>query len=222
MFETGLFSVFTTSVIGFNLLSFLSPSVSQVKPLALHEISLENRQADRYVNEVFKDNILLNLAYLDGRVKKSSDINWDEVRKPFTYEFTLNPSETFAFHEDVLPKFAGKGLPADRQVVKTTNAHFNFDDGFKSDGFLFGDGVCHLASLINWVAKDAGLEVQAPVNHDFREIPEIPREFGTSIYYYPGQRFTNAQQNLYITNNFKNPVVFKFHYDGEKLKIEVF
>lgn len=222
MFEAGLFSVLATSIIGFNLLGFLSPSSTSVQPLALHEISLENRQADRYVNEVFKDNILLNLAYLDGRVKKSSDVNWDEVRKPQSFEFTLNPNKTFAFHGDVLPEFEGKGLSAGRQVAKTTNAHFNFEDGFRTDGLLFGDGVCHLASLINWVAKDAGLEVQAPVNHDFREIPGIPKEFGTSIYYYPGQKSTNAQQNLYITNNLKNPVVFKFHYDGEKLKVEVF
>ncbi|MBI1982553.1 MAG: VanW family protein [Candidatus Levybacteria bacterium] len=93
---------------------------------------------------------------------------------------------------------------------------------FRFSGLLYGDGVCHLASLINWVAKDAGLEVQAPVSHDFREIPEIPKEFGTSIYFYPGQKATNAQQNLYITNNLKNPVAFKVHYDGEKLKIEVF
>lgn len=218
MFEAGLFSVLATSIIGFNLIGFLSPSYAfpsaSVQPLALREISLENRQKDRYVNEVFKDNILLNLAYLDGRVKKSSDVNWDEVRKPFTYTFTLNPNKTFTFHEDVLPEFEGK-------VAKTTNAHFNFDDGFRTDGLLFGDGVCHLASLINWVAKDAGLQVQAPVNHDFREIPEIPKEFGVSIYYYPGQKSTNAQQNLYIINNLKNPVVFKFHYDGEKLRVEV-
>lgn len=219
LFETGLLSVFTASIIGFNLLGFLSPSYTfpsaSVQPLALREISLENRQADRYVNEVFKDNILLNLAYLDRRVKKSSDINWTEVRKLFTFEFTLNPNETFAFHEDVLPEFEGK-------VAKTTNAHFNFDDGFRTDGLLFGDGVCHLASLINWVAKDAGLQVQTPVNHDFREIPGIPKDFGVSIYYYPGQKSTNAQQNLYITNTFKNPVVFKFQYDGERLKAEVF
>lgn len=219
MFETGLFSVLATSVIGFNLFSFLSPSYISpsvsVPPLALHEISLENRHGDRYVNEVFKDNILLNLAYLDGRVKKSSDINWEEVRKPFVYEFTLSPNETFAFHEDVLLQYEIK-------IKKTTNGHFNAQDGFRFSGLLYGDGVCHLASLINWVAKDAGLEVQVSVNHDFREIPEIPKEFGVSIYYYPGQKSANAQQNLYITNNFKNPVVFKFHYDGEKLRVEIF
>lgn len=215
MFGLGLFIAFATSIIGFNLLGFLSPSSVPPAPLASREISLENRHFDRYVNGVFKDNILLNLAYLDGRVEKASDVKWDEIRKPFSYEFILKPNETFAFHEDVLPKFEGK-------IPKTTNAHFNFQDGFRFSGLLYGDGVCHLASLINWVAKDAGLEVQAPVSHDFREIPEIPKEFGTSIYFYPGQKATNAQQNLYITNNLKNPVAFKVHYDGEKLKIEVF
>lgn len=215
MFETGLFSVLTTSVIGFNLLSFLSPSYVSPPPLASREISLENRQNDRYVNEVFKDNILLNLAYLSGRVKKSSDINWDEIRKPFTYEFILVPSETFAFHEDVLPQYEGK-------VKLATNARFNYQDGFRFSGLLYGDGVCHLASLINWVAKDASLEVRSLVNHDFREIPDIPKEHGVSIYYYPGQKLANAAQNLYITNNLKNPVVFKFSSDGKKLKVEIF
>lgn len=219
LFETGLFSILATSVIGFNLFGFLSPSYTSpsvsVSPLALREISLENRQNDRYLNEVFKDNILLNLAYLDDRVRKASDINWDEVRKPFAYEFTLNPNETFAFHEDVLPQYEG-------EVKLTTNAHFNAQDGFRFSGLLYGDGVCHLASLINWVAKDAGLEVQAPVNHDFREIPGIPKDFGVSIYYYPGQKSTNAQQNLYITNSLKNPVLFRFEYDGEKFRIMTF
>ncbi|OGE38304.1 hypothetical protein A3B45_02100 [Candidatus Daviesbacteria bacterium RIFCSPLOWO2_01_FULL_39_12] len=180
--------------------------------LAQHEISLENRQPDSWVNGIFKDNILLNLAYLDGRVSKKEDIDWDEVRKPFTYQFRLNPGEAFAYHEDVLPEYKDK-------VVRTTNAHFNAADGFQSDGYLVGDGVCHLASLIYWVAKDAGLDTQAPTNHDFAVIPDISKEYGVSIYNYPGRVEANARQNLYISNNKEKVITFKFEYDGTNLKV---
>lgn len=182
--------------------------------LSQQEISLENRQPDSWVNGIFKDNILLNLAYLDGRVSKKEDIDWEEVRKPFTYQFRLNPDEVFAFHEDVLPQYKGK-------VVKTTNAHFNAADGFKSDGYLYGDGICHLASLIYWVAKDAGLDAYAPANHDFAKIADISKEYGVSIYSYPGRVETNARQNLYITNNKDKLVTFRFEYDGTRLKVSV-
>ena len=133
------------------------------------------------------------MAYLDGRVSKKEDIDWDEVRKPFTYQFRLNPGEAFA--------------------------HFNAADGFQSDGYLVGDGVCHLASLIYWVAKDAGLDTQAPTNHDFAVIPDISKEYGVSIYNYPGRVEANARQNLYISNNKEKVITFKFEYDGTNLKV---
>jgi len=82
-------------------------------------------------------------------------VNWNEVEAFTSYEVVLKPGEVFAFHEDVLPQFNHK-------VIKTTHTHFNSQEGFKSDGYLIGDGVCHLASLINWAAKDAGLKVTAP------------------------------------------------------------
>lgn len=179
--------------------------------LSSHEISLQNRYPVQSVSDVFKDNILLNLAYLRGSVASKKDINWDEVKKPFEYEFRLDPDQTFAFHDDVLPEYKDS-------LVKTTAAHFNAAEGFKTDGYLYGDGVCHLASLIYWVAKDAGLEVNAPVSHDFMAIPEIEREYGVSIYSNPYIKGANAQQNLYITNNRDKAVVFKFEYSGDKLK----
>lgn len=182
--------------------------------LASKEISLETRYDDAFVNGVFKDNILLNIAYLSGKVTNAADINWEEVGKPFKYKFSLDPGKTFAFHEDVLPQYAVS-------LTLTTNAHFNFDDGFKSDGWLFGDGVCHLASLMYWAAKEAGLDAYAPARHDFRAIPEIPREFGVSIYKMPGQVGANAYQNLYITNNQAEPIVFEFDYNGKTLKFSV-
>lgn len=181
--------------------------------LASKSISLENRYANAYVNGVFKDNILLTLHYLSGTVKGRNDIVWDEVVKPKKYEFTLEPGETFAFHDTVLPEYKDK-------VVKTTNAHFNFTDGFLSDGWLYGDGVCHLASLIHWAALDAGLESISLASHDFARIPEIGREYGVSIKYMPGESANSARQNLYITNNQDAPVTFLFNYDGTNLEVK--
>lgn len=181
--------------------------------LSSHEISLENRYEVKSVSDVFKDNILLNMAYMRGSVS-SKDFNWDEVKKPFKYEFKLEPNKTFAFHDDILDEYKDK-------VVKTTKAHFNAEEGFKTDGYLFGDGVCHLASLFYWVAKDAGLNTKAPTSHDFAVIPEIDRENGVSIYSSPQSIGSNAQQNLYITNNKNKEITFKFEYEQDKLKASV-
>lgn len=182
--------------------------------MASHEMSLENRYGDIYVNDVFKDNILLTLRYLEGSVSEADKISWEAVKKPFKYEFSLKPKEEFAFHDTILPEYAGN-------IVKTTNAHFNYQDGFKSDGYIFGDGVCHLASLLYWVAKDAGLEVVAPTNHNFANVPEVPREYGVSISFRPNEVYRSALQNLYITNNKEVPIDFVFEYDGENLKVGV-
>ncbi len=198
---------------------FATPSMDvttvQQKYLASQEISLEKRYENKYVNDVFKDNILLNMSYLSHKVTKKEDINWDDIREPFNYSFTLLPNQTFAYHEDVLEKYKNS-------LVRTTNAHFNFDDGFKSDGYLMGDGVCHLASLMYWVAKTAGLTSYAPSNHNFAVIPEIDKEFGVAIYKMPGNYNANSMQNLYITNNKKNPVVFDFAYKNSKLTFSIY
>ncbi len=182
--------------------------------MSVKSVSLEERHVDKFVNEVFKDNILLNIAYMKDEIARDKDIEWDKVRKPFKYKFTLAPNKTFAFHDDVYPQFKSS-------LVKTSNANFNFDDGFRSSGYLVGDGVCHLASLLYWVAKTAGLEVYAPTNHNFANIPEISKEYGVSIYKMPGATFENARQNLYVTNNRALPVVFEFDYDGKILKLFV-
>ena len=160
--------------------------------------SLADRYPDPWVNNIFRYNILRTLSLMNSQ----------------SYSFTLKPSEVFAFHEDVLPQFEGK-------VTKTMNAHFNYTDGFKSDGWLMGDGVCHLASLIFWAAKDAGLEALAPTNHDFATIAEVPKEYGVSIYFLPGAHDSNAKQNLYITNTLNKAVDFAFAYDGTRLTVKV-
>jgi hypothetical protein len=200
------------SLLGFNEVSLISPQV-EPKIVAQREMSLNNRQPNEWVNEVFKDNILLNLAYLKDP-NQSNNPNWDQIRQDFTYEFTLEPDQVFAYHDDVPEHYQPK-------LVKTTNAHFNAQEGFRSSGYLYGDGVCHLASLIYWVAKDAGLATEAPTNHNFANIPDVAREYGVSIYSNPYNKGANSRQNLYITNNKDKPISFKFEYQNGKVKISI-
>lgn len=184
------------------------------RPLAQHEFSLNNRYKNPFVNNVFKDNVLLTINYTTGAKINPKSIDWNEIEKPFIYKFNLKPGEVFAFHDDILPQYKGK-------IIKTTNAHFNSLEGFKSDGYLVGDGVCHLASLLYWVAKDAGLSAYAPTNHNFAPVPNVPKEFGVSIYNYPGRSSSNRLQNLYITNNRNKEITFEFIFSGELLNISV-
>lgn len=194
----------------------LSPIAKQEKQevLAQREISLDKRYGNTFVNNVFKDNILLNLAYVSGKVKSPADIKWDKVRENSRYEMVLQPGEIFAYHDDVLPQFKGK-------KIKTITSDFGAADGYKTDGLLYGDGVCHFATLINWAAQDAGLKVLAPVRHDFAPVPEIPREYGTSIYTTAGASHTSEMQNLYVENNFDKPVTIVFEYTDPILKVRV-
>lgn len=210
--------MFSTIISTIALLSVLinQPSVTtpKLQILADRSFSLDDRYSNTYVSDVFKDNILLDLAYLQGKVKDPSHINWGDVTRPFYYEITLQPHQVFAFHDAILPEYK------DKQVI-TTNAHFSSDEGFKSDGYLVADGVCHLASLINWVARDAHLDVQNPTNHDFAVIPDVPKEYGTAIYYMPTEANTSAEQNLYVTNNKHTPITLAFAYKNETLQVKV-
>lgn len=194
------------------LSSFTPTSSTQnTVELASQEINLAERTpGGGYMSDIMADNILLNLAYLNDEVADPKNINWDEVRKSRIIEFKLEPGKVFTFHEDYFLKYDGL-------VTKTTNARFNFEQGFKHDGYLMGDGVCHLASLINWVAKDAGLKTEVPANHDFMPIPGIAREHGVAVYFMPGSKDANARQNLYITNTKDSTVIFKFVIDGKNL-----
>jgi hypothetical protein len=183
--------------------------------LATHSISLDARYAEPYINGVFKDNILLTLNYLSGNVTDPRNIDWSTVQSSARYELILQPGEVFAYHDDVLPEYQGK-------VIKTTNARFGAGQGFRSSGYLYGDGVCHLASLINWAARDAGLKVDSRVSHDFANIPEVPREYGTSIVT-TGTSSLNAQmQNMYIENTFDKPVTFVFNYENGDLTVSIY
>lgn len=190
--------------------------VSEKKELLTQkQMSMTNRHAVVSVNNVFRDNMLLTLGYMTGKVTSASSIDWNAVKKPASYEIVLQPGEVFAFHESVLPEYK-------KSKIITTNAHFNAAEGFLFSGLYYGDGVCHLASLMNWAAKDAGLEVKAPSNHDFAPIPAIDRIFGTAIYYTHGQENVNQMQNLYIKNTFKKPVKFVFTYHDEALQLSIY
>ena len=182
--------------------------------LSQETYSLAQRHPVPSVSEVFSDNILLTLFYMDGKIQEGKAVPWDEVRTPREYRLTLNPGETFAFHDSVLPKYEGK-------IAKTTNAHFNFSQGFKSDGYLMGDGVCHLASFMYVAALKAGLLAKSTVNHDFANIPGVSREFGVSIYYQPENKIGSGMQNLYITNTKEFPIAFVFNYEGNFLDVAV-
>jgi vancomycin resistance protein YoaR len=87
------------------------------------------------------------------------------------------------------------------------------DEGFKYDGDVTGDGVCHFASLIYWTAKDAGLTAYAPSNHNFAKINDVPREYGVAI------MAPSPLGNLYIIDNQDKPVTFVFDYDGTNLSV---
>lgn len=174
--------------------------------LATHSFSLEDRYDNTFVNDVFKDNILLTMAYLDGKVTSQKDLTWSTVEAPFHYEFALEPGQEFAFQNHTLPDYS-------KNVVKTTNSNFMWNEGYKSDGLLIGDGVCHLASLMYWTAKDAGLNAYAPSNHNFAKINDVPKEYGVAI------QSPSPEGNLYIVNNLEKPVNFVFNYDGTTLSI---
>ena len=214
-----MISAIATLIIGiFFHTQVLSQNVPALHPkekiLSAHSISLTNRQPNKWVNDVFKDNILLNIAYLRGTVKPTEKVDWDSVNKPFTYEMVLKPGEIFAFHDNVLPEYKVKDL-------KTTNSHWNTKEGFRSDGHLIGDGVCHLASLIYWAAKHANLASKEQSNHDFATIPQVPKEYGVAILYLTGQYSVNQKQNLYVKNDKSNPIVFVFSYQNSKLEVAV-
>lgn len=183
--------------------------------LAKHQMSLETRYANKVINDIFKDNILLTLAYMSGRVHNASEVNWDKVRESSRYELVLQPGEVFAYHDDVLPEYRGR-------TIVTTHAQFGPQQGFRSSGYLYGDGVCHFASLITWAARDAGLKVTAPTSHDFANIPEVPKMYGTSIVTTGTPSLNAERQNLYVENTFDTPVRIVFNYVNNELSVAVY
>ncbi len=180
------------------VVALLGPvQISEGEILAAKTMDLNTRARGERVNQVFKDNILLAVdKFGDG--------------------FVLEPGEVFAFHEQVRPEFAD-------QPLKTGFTRYEASEGYQTALGLPGNGVCHLATLMNWAASDAGLEVLAPVNHDFAPIPGAPREYGTSIRYMPASSAgaNSANQNLYIKNTLDQPVQFIFETSADELSLQV-
>ena len=75
--------------------------------------------------------------------------------------------------------------------------------------------MCHLASFMYVAAKKAGLEVEAPTQHDFAVIPNIEKKDGVSIF------SQSSLQNLYITNNQNKVIAFVFVHKDNALTIRV-
>ncbi len=180
---------------------------NQETALAEHPLDLTIREKNAPVNQVFTDNILLALRYLKEDIK-SPKIDWEKIREPFKVSFVLQPNEVFAFHPNVLLEFASPKA--------TMNSLFFTGEGYKSAYGLGGNGVCHLASLINWVASEASLEVIAKANHNFAPIPGVAGEYGTSI------RSQDKNQNLYIRNKFDFPVTFEFEVNNKEVYLRIF
>jgi hypothetical protein len=177
------------------VMPLLSPvSETREEVLAEHFLDLNTRSESETINEVFKFNVLHALAF-------------------FGDSFVLEPGEVFAFHDNVLPEF--KDFP-----LKTGWTRYTAKEGYQTILGLPGNGVCHLASLMNWTASDAGLGVVAKVNHNFAPIPEMPKENGTSIKYLPSG--SNSQnQNLYIKNTFDFPVKFVFETSEDSVNLKI-
>src|SRR5581483_2070204 len=108
--------------------SFVMPSQQKnaVQILSQKDYSLADRYNNAFVNSVFSDNILLTLAYMRGSVHAGQQVNWNSVKKDFTYTLIIKPGKTFAFHDDVLPQYKTSD-------VNTTHAHFDSAEGFKYD-----------------------------------------------------------------------------------------
>jgi len=192
-------------------LAVYQPQVEAVSNvvLASHSLSMEDRYDNKFVNDVFKDNILLAVNYMSGAVKTKADVDWAKIESPFHFEFKLEPGQEFAFHNAELPDYS-------KNVVQTMNSHFVSDEGFKYDGDITGDGVCHLASLMFWVALDAGVSAYAPSNHNFAKINDVDPKYGVAI------EAPMPGGNLYITNNLDKPITFVFAYDGTNLSVSVY
>lgn len=183
------------------------PEIIAQQTLPLSEYQGENVD---YVSQAASDNILLALHYLAKTVPKQGEaIAWAQARQPQLISLELNPGEMFAFHPETLSKFQGKS-------VKAVQTNFYRSDGYVADNGLVGNGVCYLASLMNWVASEAGLAVTAEVDHDFFPVPNVPPEYGTSIFYTPGSS-ASQDQNLYIENTLDVPVYLVFSADAERV-----
>lgn len=169
--------------------------------LASEEMDLNYRYPVLSISEGFKENILIAVSYFNKEAGREGVI-------------ILNPNEVFSFHKNILPEF-------EKDKIVTQESGFVAKDGYKYVAGLAGNGVCHLASLMNEVAAEAGLEVTAPTSHDFAKIPGVEAKYGTSIKYVENGGAVTERQNLYIRNNFDYPVKLLFTLDENNLRFTV-
>ena len=78
--KTGLIAaaIFTSLTAGQSAQMATSQPQMGEHVIGSRQFSMQDRYPVASVNEVFKKNILLNLAYLDGSVTKKSDVQWDK------------------------------------------------------------------------------------------------------------------------------------------------
>lgn len=178
----------------------------QSQILASETMDLSNRYSVKSISDGFKENILIVLHYLA--------LQGDSLEDQGVSLIVL-PGEVFAFHKNILPEFK-------QDKIITQESGFLRKEGYVSVAGLQGNGVCHLASLMNLVANEAGLEVTSPVNHNFAQILGIDKKYGTSIYYLPNGGAISQRQNLYIRNNREYPVEFRFSLTENLLTFSIF
>ena len=198
-------------------------TIQEEQILAGHFLDLNKRHKVESVNQIFSDNILLTLHYLKGDIDQlvkdpskklnQGNIFWEEIEEPFIVSFTLEPGEVFAFHSNISKEYRD-------EKIKTFGLEFFAKEGFKAAGGLYGNGICHLASLMNWAASEAGLEVVGKVRHNFAPVEGVPEEYGTSIRYRENGG-DSQNQNLYIKNTSDYPVVFEFKVDEDKVSLKI-
>lgn len=208
MLNTLITSALTTSLLfvpvtGSEILAGQAPVAGQEGELvenpgilAVETLDLSNRYPVESISEGFKENILIALGFLN-----SSNLAG----------LILQPREVFAFHNK------GILLEFKENKIITQESDFTTNTGYKVVAGLGGNGVCHLASLMNKAANKAGLTVTAPTSHSFAKIPGIEAEYGTSI----STRNSPERQNLYIKNNFDFAVQFKFFLVGDNLSLTI-
>ena len=186
--------------------------------LAERQLDLTTRHPDENINGVFADNILLAVWYFSGQSQPPESTR---ILDRIIVEVELGPGEVWAFHDMVLPEFKPEALETSGGSLIASGTRYTAKEGYRTALGLPGNGVCHLATLMNWVASEAGLEVTAKVNHNFAPVPGVPEKYGTSIRYSPDGSLNSANQNLYIKDNFDDPIRLIFTLEGSSLKLRI-
>lgn len=178
--------------------------------LASEKMDLSYRYPVESVSDGFRENILINLYHF-SRIGADNDYNGvgdikPQEKVPASFIIMLKPGEVFAFHDKINKEY-------EKDKVIAPKSGYGAKDGYLLISGLYGNGVCHLATLMYKTAEKANIEVNAPTRHDFASIPGFTREEGTAISY--GN--CPERQNLYVKNNKPYPVELRFDLSGSDL-----